>query len=152
MANSYTELWPAQLDSYADVGTSQTITAEFRIYPGSDGREYDLVSPEDGTVTYYWHYDDDNFRIYDKDGKQVGNDDESGAYIGSDASTGSACDFTIYRKRQGIRISSWMPAGGMPTERNTGKTGISIWMKDTTWSGPMSRTTAYSMTVILPTL
>ena len=100
MANSYTELWPAQLDSYADVGTSQTITAEFRIYPGSDGREYDLVSPEDGTVTYYWHYDDDNFRIYDKDGKQVGNDDESGAYIGSDASTGSACDFTIYRKRQ----------------------------------------------------
>ena len=119
MANSYTELWPAQLDSYADVGTSQTITAEFRIYPGSDGREYDLVSPEDGTVTYYWHYDDNAFRVYDKDGKQV---------------------------------SSWMPAGGMPTERNTGKTGISIWMKDTTWSGPMSRTTAYSMTVILPTL
>ena len=100
MSDSYTELWPARIDSYADVGTSQTITAEFRIYPGSDGREYDLVSPEDGTITYYWHYDDNAFRVCDKDGKQVGNEDESGAYIGSDASTGSACDFTIYRKRQ----------------------------------------------------
>ena len=100
VADSYTELWPAQIDSYADVGTTQNVTAEFRLYPGSDDREYDLVSPEDGTVTYYWYYDDNAFRVYDKDGKQVGNEDENGTYIGSDASTGPSCDFTIYRRRQ----------------------------------------------------
>ncbi len=100
VADSYTELWPAQIDSYADVGTTQNVTAEFRLYPGSDDREYDLVSPEDGTVTYYWYYDNNAFRVYDKDGNQVGNEDENGAYIGSDASTGPSCSFTIYRRRQ----------------------------------------------------
>ena len=98
-ADQYLELWPAAINSGMDVGRSQKVTAEFRMYPGSDGNEYDLPGAGSGTVKYYWFYDENAVQIFDADGLQVGNEDENGDYKDSEKSSGAACDFTIYRRR-----------------------------------------------------
>ncbi|MBE5998490.1 MAG: hypothetical protein E7237_02550, partial [Sarcina sp.] len=98
LMDSYRELWPARINSGLEVGQRETVTAQLRCYPGSNGRDYDL--PEGETVYYRWYYDDRAVQVFDADGRQVGNNDEgTGQYMGSDASLGVSCDFTIYRRR-----------------------------------------------------
>ena len=93
---SESHLWTGDLEPGLEVGQEQAVTCEVRAYPGADGAEYDVLD----NAGYFWHYDDRAVRVYDENGQLVGNDNEDGTYRGSDASTGAARTFTIYRRRQ----------------------------------------------------
>ncbi len=95
LADSYKEVWPKKINNQLEVGEEQEVTAEFRLYPGKEGGEYDL--PEEGTVDYFWFYDEQVIQILDEDGIQVGNISEGGEYKGSDKSRGNRRKFTIRR-------------------------------------------------------
>lgn len=96
MADQYIELWPAAINSRMEVGDTEEVEAQLRFYPGTGENGFDLADD----VHYYWYYENWKVRVHDANDKQVGNEDDEGHYQDSEASTGSSCHFSIYRRRQ----------------------------------------------------
>ena len=89
--SEYPEVWPAAIDGDLDMGCRMMIWPELRYYRyGEDGYE---TRP----AHYRWYYDPNAIEIFDQDGNRVGNNDENGNYIDSEASAGEGLRFTVHR-------------------------------------------------------
>ena len=97
-SRAFSQILPYRINSEMNVGDKETITFEERIFAE------DLTTPDRSrqaeNVHFRWYYDPNAVRILDANGQQVGNEDESGNYIDSPASTGTKCDFTIERLKE----------------------------------------------------
>ncbi len=93
---SESHLWTGDLEPGLEVGQEQAVTCEVRAYPGADGAEYDVCD----NVSYDWFYDDKAVRIYDEDGVQVKNGNETQSSMGPASTWDGPRTFTIYRRRQ----------------------------------------------------
>ena len=68
MASEYTEIWPTRNDKRLVFGSSESITAELRSYPGTNGEEYDIIDD----AKFSWeNVNTDAVRILDENDNEV---------------------------------------------------------------------------------
>ena len=111
MASDYRQIMPTLAGLNMEMGDTVSETWEVRHFPADTDSGYSLVD----NVHFYWSYDPNCVQIKDRNGQVVGNNDENGDYIDSEASVGTQCLFTIERLREwgtGIHLEAvWTEDG-----------------------------------------
>ena len=92
VAWGYTEIYPTRIDQIG-IGNSVTVNPVYKEYwRDRDGKNHEKVIPE---VRFRWEFDENAFRIEDKDGNVLGYNDEG--YTWTEGCYGKDCSFKLTR-------------------------------------------------------
>lgn len=80
LANQYLDLYPYQINSNLQLGSTQPLNPQVREYPSDEAQGYHILGQNDGTdVRFRWEYDENRVEILDEEGQTVDSDTDYAA-------------------------------------------------------------------------